>query len=157
MTSDIPESITGGCLCGAVRYTITFPQDHSFQTEATTCQCWQCRKNTGSLLARFHGIPLSALEYSSQDTLKTFRASPGIARGFCGECGSFLFWRDESRPRIALAVGTFDKEALSQWGTLLTNAKRHLWCEDEIPGVTDHLKGDKWKLDSVDDGAERAS
>lgn len=33
MSSDTPESITGGCLCGAIRYTITFPPDHPFKDQ----------------------------------------------------------------------------------------------------------------------------
>lgn len=29
-TTDKPSSISGGCLCEAVRYNITFPSDHDF-------------------------------------------------------------------------------------------------------------------------------
>ncbi|KAH8676966.1 Mss4-like protein [Ilyonectria robusta] len=157
MSSDTPESITGGCLCGAIRYTITFPPDHPFKDQTTTCQCFQCRKNTGSLFARFHVVPLSALKYSSQDTLKTYSASPQRKRGFCSECGGFIFWHDETTQRIGMTVGTFDREVLARWGNLLTDTKTHIWCADEIPGVTDHLKGEKWKLNSVGEGAERAN
>ncbi|KAF7548150.1 hypothetical protein G7Z17_g7254 [Cylindrodendrum hubeiense] len=153
MTSETPENITGGCLCGGVRYIITFPPDFSF--ESTTCQCSQCRKNSGSLIMRSLNVPLSALKYSSQDTLSTYRATPKAERGFCSKCGSFLSWRNESEQTISLTVGAFDEEVLSRWGVLLTDAKTHLWCEDEIPGVTDHLKGEKWKLDCTGEGAER--
>ncbi|KAH6888126.1 Mss4-like protein [Thelonectria olida] len=158
MATGTPESITGGCLCGAIRYTITFPPNHSFETECSTCQCSQCRKNSGSLLARLHGVPSSALTYTSPTTtLKTYHATPPCARGFCGDCGSFLFWRDERSPeqRVSVAVGTFDKEVLKRWGPVVAGARTHLWCEDEIPGVTDHLEGEKWKLDCDGEGAER--
>ncbi|KAK7403832.1 hypothetical protein QQX98_010378 [Neonectria punicea] len=153
----LPESITGGCLCGSIRYTITFPSNHAFKGECSTCQCTQCRKNTGSLLARFHSVPLSAVAYSSQTTLKTFHATPECARGFCSECGSFLFWRQEASDRISMAVGTFDKEVLRRWGNVVAEANTHLWCEDEIPGVTDHLRGLRWKQDNEGEGAQRVN
>ncbi|KPM45064.1 hypothetical protein AK830_g1477 [Neonectria ditissima] len=144
----LPESVTGGCLCGAVRYTITFPSNHAFKGE--------CRKNTGSLLARFHNVPLSAVAYTSpQTTLKTYPATPGCARGFCSECGSFLFWRREDSDGTSMTVGTLDKDVLRRWGAVVAEAGTHLWCEDEIPGVTDHLRGLRWKRDNEGEGAER--
>ncbi|KAI5464181.1 Mss4-like protein [Mariannaea sp. PMI_226] len=157
MATQYPDSVTGGCLCGSVRYQVKFPADHDWNNSCSTCQCSQCRKNSGSLLARLHGVPASAVTFLSESTLKTFHATPPCARGFCNECGSFLFWRNEEVPekRIALAVGTFDQEDLKRWGTVLTTAGTHLWCEDEIPEVTDHLKGEKWKLDCDGEGAER--
>lgn len=38
---------------------------------------------------------------------------------------------------------------------MLAVARTHLWCEDEIVGVTDGLQGDRWKRDCEGEGAER--
>lgn len=46
-----------------------------------------------------------------------------------------------------MCVGTFDKDALRDYGHILTYAERHLFCDAEIPGVTDHLPGDRYKYD----------
>lgn len=43
-----------------------------------------------------------------------------------------------------MAVGCIDAELLRQYGTLLTKEGASLWCVDEIPGVTDHLQGDRF-------------
>ena len=34
MSSELatPKTIEGGCLCGALRYRVEFPEDHDFQT-----------------------------------------------------------------------------------------------------------------------------
>ncbi|KAK4088421.1 ribonuclease P complex subunit Pop1 [Purpureocillium lilacinum] len=185
-TNDKPQTVHGGCLCEAVRYTINFPPDHDFikavrsiclpaclsilpcplglsnkdktnsvghsqpHLQCSTCQCSQCRKQTGSLIFRVQKIPVSALTWDAQSTLGRYRASEGCARGFCSACGSFLFWQNESSGRISMTVGCFDKEDLRRYGKVLTYAERHLWCDAEIEGVTDHLPGDKYKFDDED-------
>lgn len=55
---------------------------------------------------------------------------------------------------IDLGVGTIDKEYLKKYGPLLTSAKRHLWAADTIPGVTDHLEGERWEYDCQGEGAK---
>ncbi|UNI24340.1 Ribonuclease P [Purpureocillium takamizusanense] len=148
---DKPLTIHGGCLCESVRYTIAFPPDHDFTKACSTCQCSQCRKQTGSLIFRVQNIPLSALTWDADSTLRRYRASEGRARGFCSACGSFLFWQDESYDSIGMTVGCFDKDALrGAHGRALTYAERHLWCDAEIEGVTDHLPGDRYKFDDED-------
>ncbi|KAL7930408.1 Mss4-like protein [Trichoderma chlorosporum] len=148
MTSnEKPEAITGGCLCASVRYTVTFPPDHDFANSTTTCQCEQCRKNTGSLIFRSHRLPKSAVEYTAKSTLATFSATPHCERGFCSRCGSFLFWQRDDRDYTCLTVGGLDGPVLQKYGPLLTVARRHLFCEREVPGVTDHLAGDRFAGD----------
>lgn len=169
-----PSSIQGGCLCRSVRYTITFPPNHDFSkavrlnplppfplpslthtfTQCTTCQCAQCRAQTGSLVFRVHGVPHTAVDFTSSSTLTTYRASEPCARGFCSNCGSVLFWRDERGDSISMTVGCFDQDALEKYGRLLTEAGVHLYCEREIEGVTDHLRGEKWRFDNQGDEAE---
>ncbi|KAJ4194355.1 hypothetical protein NW755_003111 [Fusarium falciforme] len=126
-----------------------------YPTTCSTCQCSQCRKNGGSLIAYLHRLPASSVAFTSQTTLSRYHATKGCARGFCTACGSWLFWRSEDSGAISMSVGTLDKEVLKRWGKLLAHAEVHLWCEDEIEGVTDHLQGEKWKYDSEGAGAER--
>ena len=91
----------------------------------------------------------------SDSTLKWFSASvERFQRAFCSNCGGFLFWSDKESDHISTSVGCVDKEDLKKYGAALATARTHLWCEDAIPGVTDDLKGDKWRLDCVGDGAE---
>jgi len=143
-----PETIEGGCLCEGVRYKITFPPDHDFAKAAASCQCEQCRKNAGGLIWHEHTVPTSSVTYTAQDTLRRYHATPGIARGFCGACGSFLFWHKEAKDSISMSVGCFDKDVLARYGELLARSNNNIWCAAAIPGVTDRLDGKMWAYDN---------
>jgi hypothetical protein len=54
-----------------------------------------------------------------------------------------------------MSVGTFDKDGLKTWGRQLSYSEVHLWSEDAIEGITDHLPGEKWKYDDQGEEAER--
>ena len=168
-----PSTASGGCLCGSVRYKVTFPTNHDWKRgvnitysshthspanallKCSTCQCSQCRKNGGSLIAWLHKVPASSVAFTSQTTLSRYHATPDAARGFCTKCGSWLFWRSEASNSMSMSVGTFDKEELKQWGQRLSYSEVHLWSEDAIEGISDHLPGEKWKYDDEGEGAER--
>ncbi|KAL7816636.1 Mss4-like protein [Trichoderma gracile] len=141
-SDDRPKTITGGCVCASVRYTVTFPPDHDF---ANSCE--QCRKNTGSLIFRSHKVPKSAVAFTARSTLRLYSATPHCERGFCSGCGSFLLWQRDDRDYTCLTVGCFDAAVLARHGPLLTAARRHLFCAREVPGVTDHLEGERFAGD----------
>ncbi len=102
-----------------------------------------------------HQVPRTALTYTSDAGLKRYSASPGAHRTFCGDCGSLLSWDRDGRDDVSVCVGTFDAEVLRRHGTVLTDARRHLFCGEEVAGVTDHLQGDKWVGDNEGEGAAR--
>ena len=102
-------------------------------------------------------MPTSHIKFTADGTLRRYYATPGNARGFCNQCGSFLFWAAEDKDTICITVGTLDKVVLKRWGPLLTDARRHLWCADRIPGVTDQLKGNQWEYDCDGEGSKLIS
>ena len=93
----------GGCLCGSVRYRIK-----GELRDAVACHCTQCRKTCGHY-GVFSACRNDDLVMESDGTLAWYESSPGVRRGFCGKCGSTLFWDDRSRPYIAVAAGSLDK------------------------------------------------
>lgn len=123
-----PKFVEGGCLCGALRYRIDFPENHDFAANVSSlfssdniqsnnvaqsmiCQCTQCRKGTASLFFVAHRVePASgAFRWTKEPaTLKDYSASPGALRGFCSVCGSQVYWRRKGLDRISFAVGTVD-------------------------------------------------
>ncbi|KAF4333112.1 glutathione-dependent formaldehyde-activating GFA [Fusarium beomiforme] len=152
-----PRILEGGCLCESVRYKISFPQDHDFSkdTFGCICQCTQCRKQTGTFFLSTLDVPVSAMEWqrNSEDKIKKYYKTENIARGFCGECGSFLFWHREGDD-ISLMVGSLDP--LYLFGEGAEEAKGEVpqegiakeifsgnfcafFCENEIKGVTDNM------------------
>lgn len=162
----IPKAITGGCLCGGVRYQIDFAHDHDWKAGPHTCQCTQCRKNTGCLVYDFHSVTTEELTWVSKSTYAEFNSSPGCYRAFCKNCGSTLCWTDHKLNTIVeLAVGTFDEEFLvgvrdteegephGGYGMALANpAGDHFFIRNQIPGVTDKVSvsGTKFWKDSKD-------
>ena len=44
----------------------------------------------------------------ASDTLSWFRASDIARRGFCRNCGSFLFWQHNDEETISISMGVLD-------------------------------------------------
>jgi hypothetical protein len=97
---------TGRCLCGAVAYEV-----HGPLRDVLICHCEECR--------RWHGHVAACTAARREDfVLVTDRGlrwvqSPnsdaGARRGFCGECGSSLFWDPPRRDPISIAAGSVDQ------------------------------------------------
>ena len=101
----MPE-ITGGCLCGKVRYSTS-----AEPVFAAACHCHDCQKSTGSAFAVGIGFPKDAL--SVQGELKTYhgRGDSGreVVRQFCPHCGSNVITEVEAAPGMSIVQGgTFD-------------------------------------------------
>ena len=92
----------GGCLCGAIRYTVDGPM-----REIVACHCGQCRRQTGLYYAATDA-PDSALEVRESGALAWYRSSPSARRGFCSVCGSALFWKSDGSDKISILAGSLD-------------------------------------------------
>jgi hypothetical protein len=97
---------TGGCLCGGVRFEI-----HGPLMDVIDCHCSKCRRFHGHVGA-YTATEREALVLVQADTLKWFRSptdeTPHVHRGFCGNCGSSLFWDPRDKPNISIAAGALD-------------------------------------------------
>jgi hypothetical protein len=98
--------LTGGCLCGAVRYEVSAP----FVT-AGYCHCTRCQRRTGTAAA------VSALVSPGTFTVTSGRRNirdydPGGGsniKSFCVHCGSGLYaWHPDYPDRVAVRLGTVD-------------------------------------------------
>ena len=49
------------------------------------------------------------LEQRSLRWIQSPESDAGARRGFCGECGSSLFWDAPGRPTVSIAAGTVDQ------------------------------------------------
>ncbi|KAK3939508.1 putative glutathione-dependent formaldehyde-activating enzyme [Diplogelasinospora grovesii] len=151
-----PKFIEGGCLCGALRYRVDFPEGHDFSTASGTCQCTQCRKQTSSLFLITHTVRPASTAFRftslSTSTLKHYSPTARAERGFCSDCGSLLYWRPTEGSHICVTVGTIDPLYLFGQGAdgkeipqggfgmaLTSGGGHHLFCSNEIPGVTDRF------------------
>jgi hypothetical protein len=79
------------------------------------CHCVQCRKQSGHFFASTN-VPKAALSISGEDSLRWFASSATARRGFCSNCGSWLFWDPLARDWISVAMGAFDAATATRLG-----------------------------------------
>ncbi|NKB96953.1 MAG: GFA family protein [Pseudomonadales bacterium] len=97
----------GSCLCGQVQFQVQGTIEHA--PEAFHCS--QCRKVSGHFLAAVNVRRIDLNLVGGDETVSWYQSSPEVRRGFCGNCGSSLFWlpTQENYAYIAIAMGAFDK------------------------------------------------
>lgn len=86
----------GACLCGAVEYEAGPPVEDGIHA----CHCSQCRRWSGHYWASLL-VPRASFKVTQgEDRVVWFQSSPETQRGFCGSCGSVLFWRSDVVPEV---------------------------------------------------------
>jgi hypothetical protein len=98
--------VTGGCLCGGVRYEIDAPP-----VSASYCHCTRCQRRTGTAASAQARLAPGSLRVVSGDELVREWVPPdqGWPRCFCSVCGSALWSRSPSEAGVvSVRLGTFD-------------------------------------------------
>jgi hypothetical protein len=117
--------LTGGCLCGAIRFTV-----HAPVTGLRACHCTHCQKTSGT------GASVNAVIQGKDFTLTqgapkchAVKADSGrtLLRYFCGDCGSPVYSRREANPeRMVVRAGAFDDSSAMR----ITS---HIWTRSARP------------------------
>jgi hypothetical protein len=116
---------TGGCLCGAIRYSVS-----TAIKELRACHCVDCQRSSGA-----HG---AVVAFARRDGLQITRGTPKsfaikaasgrtLIRYFCADCGSPLWSHRETTPDvIGIRAGTLDDS---------TDLKitAHIWTKSAQP------------------------
>ncbi len=92
MSSGKKVPITGGCLCGEIRYRITEPA-----LDTCFCHCRMCQKFSGSPFTVGSVYASDAISFTKGEP-KLYKSSPFAERGFCAKCGSSLIYRPLTPP-----------------------------------------------------------
>lgn len=118
--------VTGGCLCGEIRYEI----DGEI-TEVSHCHCGMCRKMHGAAFATFGTVEREHLRWlSGEEYMQIYDSSAGLERVFCSRCGSSLLCRSDKAPGVDyIALGTFD-------GDPGFRPEYHIWVGSKAPWYT---------------------
>lgn len=92
-------------MCGAVSFEVRGPL-----RDILLCHCVECRRWLGTVGAftATREADLALVEERGLRWIDSPESDRSAARGFCGECGSSLFWRPVESERIHIAVGTLD-------------------------------------------------
>ena len=121
--TDTSEEHQGGCLCGAVRYTLRGAPLYS-----SHCHCRSCQKATGAGFATWSGVKEENFEVT-HGRLALYASSPGVRRGFCDRCGSSLTYAGDRWPgQIAILAATLDEPGIA-------TPTAHVYLEDKLPWV----------------------
>ncbi|MCG8492859.1 MAG: GFA family protein [Sneathiellales bacterium] len=128
-------SAKGGCLCGGIRFEIT-----KLDPAVIYCHCKQCRVWHGHN-APYTRCKLEDVAFSSDRTLKWFASSDMAKRGFCSECGSSLFWKENDSPYIGIIGGCLDEPTgLKGESHIFTGSKGDFYSIDD--GLPEYLESD---------------
>ena len=74
------EPLTGGCLCGGVRYAIAGPPNR-----VVHCHCTMCRRASGGTVVTWAIVPAEAFRITAGRPAE-YRSSPQATRRFCPSC-----------------------------------------------------------------------
>lgn len=115
------SQISGGCLCGAVKYTSS-----ASPVMAALCHCTHCQKQSGSAFSVNVGVPKGSLQFTAaRPAIYEDKGSSGmpVFRHFCSTCGSPIFSDVVATPQLDwLKAGTLDD---TSWVKPVAN----IWCE----------------------------
>ena len=101
-------SVTGGCLCGSIRYVVKSPAKC-----VVHCHCAMCRRSYASLVATAAVVERNHIEIEKgKANLTTHNDSPGGTRQFCNKCGcSVIALFDELPDKAFYYPATLDNGA----------------------------------------------
>jgi hypothetical protein len=94
--------VTGGCLCGAVRYESEAPPRVS-----TLCHCRSCRVGAGAPSVAWVSVPAQGFRFTAEKPVR-YASSPGVERTFCGRCGTSLTYTNEGRAEVDVTTVSLD-------------------------------------------------
>src|SRR5690242_19177243 len=99
---DLKLPLTGGCVCGAIRYEVSAAPLSMFK-----CHCRTCQMVSGGpfvpvvlLKSKAFKITKGALKYHHTEQITGHMHK----RGFCGDCGTRLTGAESDKPRPWIAV-----------------------------------------------------
>lgn len=81
--------LTGGCLCGKVRY-----EAEGEPYAATVCHCETCRRSSGAPMVAWFCVPKAGFRLTGET--KSFQSSATAERRRCADCGSQLLFDDSA-------------------------------------------------------------
>ena len=131
------QRLTGGCLCGAVRY-----EASGEPLNVRVCHCRLCQKATGQAFFARAMYPVGRVAITGETT--RFPSSEHVERLFCPRCGSGVFAQRASRADlIGITLGSLDDPDALKPEVQIWTSSRIGWVETlgEVPGCPEWPEG----------------
>lgn len=118
------EPLTGGCLCGAIRYEVDAPVERLI-----ACHCTDCQRTSGtgaSINAPLASSAFRLVKGRTRVFSHTADSGNTLHRHFCGDCGSPIYSQRDNAPQaLVLKAGTLDRhEGLKLVMNIWTRSRR---------------------------------
>jgi len=138
LMSDTQAILTGGCLCGDIRYRARRPI-----SEGALCHCASCRRASGAPAVAWFTVRTEDLEFDRGAPVE-YRSSEHVIRQFCGRCGTPLTYLHEQHPEyVDITTATLDDPESMPPGDHIWTSHRLRWMEtlDQLPDYPRTRKG----------------
>ena len=137
-------ALTGGCLCGAVRF-----EARPEKREGYYCHCRMCQLAFGNTRAAFINLRKEQVTWTAGAPAE-FASSKFAVRGFCKHCGTPLSFAYAGSQYMDLAVGAFDEpSAIKPVSHFAVESRVENWhADDGLPGERLDASAtlmDRWK------------
>jgi len=131
------RTFSGGCHCGAVRFTLTGPL-----RKIMLCHCDDCRGLAGHSWAAT-AASAANVALTGEAALKWYRSSRWAQRGFCDTCGAQMFYRLDSGTELSVAPGMLDDETMLVVAGQIFGTSLPGWCQADadLPHIDDAMAG----------------
>lgn len=105
MSAAAEGTFEGSCLCGAVAFEVT-----AAPLSMGHCHCSMCRRQHGTAFGTYVEVRRASFRYTrGEEQVASYSSSPGVARRFCGRCGTKLVFDMDAAPEVvSVAAGAFD-------------------------------------------------
>jgi hypothetical protein len=99
--------ITGGCMCGGVRFEVSDPL-----LRALYCHCKRCQRRTGSAFSVSALTAPGSLQVTQgRELIRSWSPGDGWIKSFCGECGSQVYTTHPENPElVSVRMGALDRD-----------------------------------------------
>jgi hypothetical protein len=133
--------LTGGCMCGGVRFEVTEPL-----LGAAYCHCKRCQRRTGTAFSASALTAPGSFEVTQgADLLGAHEPQdpPGWHKYFCSRCGSQLYTQSHEDPSlISVRMGALDENPGVEFGMHQFVAYKAGWYElpdDGLPRFDERM------------------
>jgi ketosteroid isomerase-like protein len=117
--------LSGGCLCGAMRFAID-----GALGPISFCHCSLCRRSSGSAFVASASVSATSFRILlGMDVLGDFESSPQNHRVFCTRCGSQLYGRHDTYPIVRVRIGALDGDPGGRCVAHIMTGSKGPWYE----------------------------
>ena len=119
----ITTKITGGCLCGRVRY-----EAAGEASDITHCHCRTCRRANGASFVTWASFAMSSFKFT-RGRPASYQSSENVRRTFCAHCGTALTYQRLDLPAsIDVTLGSMDDPEQLR-------PEDHTWTESRLSWI----------------------